>query len=202
MPAAALPPALLHPAAAGQGLRAGVRHEGPEVRTVLALVRSGLGPALLPRSAAEAAPGDPLRLPEAGPLHAVRCTEGGPDGGPGGRSSAGPPAGVRPADLADALRDAPTAALPPALLHPAAAGQGLRAGVRHEGPEVRTVLALVRSGLGPALLPRSAAEGAAGVAVVPLTAPRLVHRTEVLHRGGAGGAAAVLTGLLTGAPVP
>ncbi|WP_431964726.1 hypothetical protein [Actinacidiphila sp. bgisy160] len=71
--------------------------------------------------------------------------------------------------------------------------------MRHEGPEGRTVLELVRSGLGPALLPRSAAEGAAGVVAVPFTEPRLVHRTEVLHRDGAGGAAAVLTGLLTGA---
>ncbi|MFD8073678.1 LysR family transcriptional regulator [Streptomyces sp. NPDC059718] len=150
-----------------------------------------------------AAPSDPLRLPEAGPLHAVRCAEEDltvvlAEDHPLARRR-----GVRLTDLADALWvDAPAAALPPALLHPAAAGEGFRAGVRHEGPEVRTVLELVRSGLGLALLPRSAAEGAAGVAVVPLTAPRLVHRTEVLHRGGAAGAAAVLTGLLTGAPVP
>ncbi|MFI8181164.1 hypothetical protein OG539_08260 [Actinacidiphila glaucinigra] len=64
------------------------------------------------------------------------------------------------------------------------------------------MLELVRSALGLALLPRSAAEGTARVAAVPLTAPRPVHRTEVLHRGGAGGPAAVLIGPLTGASVP
>jgi DNA-binding transcriptional LysR family regulator len=150
-----------------------------------------------------AAPSDPLRLPEAGPLHAVRCAEEDlavvlTQDHPLARRR-----GLRLADLADALWvDAPSAAVPPALLHPASAGEGFRAGVRHEGPEVRAVLELVRAGLGLALLPLSVAEGAAGVAAVPLTAPRLVHRTEVLHRGGAGGAVAVLIGLLAGTPVP
>ncbi|MFJ4848197.1 MULTISPECIES: hypothetical protein [unclassified Streptomyces] len=58
------------------------------------------------------------------------------------------------------------------------------------------MLDLVRAGLGPVLLPRPSA-------AVPPAAPRLVHRTELLHRrGGPGEAAGALAALLTGDGVP
>ncbi|MFD3451437.1 LysR family transcriptional regulator [Streptomyces sp. NPDC058691] len=151
-----------------------------------------------------AAPSDPLTVSGAGGLRAVRCAEEelvvalAADHPLAGRS------GLRLADLADALWvDAPDAAVPPAALHPAAAGEGFRSGVRYEGPDVRGVLELVRAGLGPVLLPRSAVAGRQGVAAVPLAVPRLVHRTELLHRrGGPGEAAGVLATLLTASAPP
>lgn len=69
---------------------------------------------------------------------------------------------------------------------------------------MRGVLDLVRSGLGPVVLPRSAVMGRHGVVAVPPAAPRLVvHRTGLLHhRGGPGETAGALTALLTAAAPP
>jgi DNA-binding transcriptional LysR family regulator len=61
---------------------------------------------------------------------------------------------------------------------PVALGQGSR--VVYEGSDLLTLLALVASGLGVALLPAPACEGVDGIAAVALRSPRLVHRTELL----------------------
>ncbi|QNA71546.1 LysR family transcriptional regulator [Streptomyces sp. So13.3] len=140
-----------------------------------------------------AAPSDPLRLPDAGPLHTAGVGEEPlavllPDGHPLAARD-----GLRLTDLIDALwLDAPDAAIPLGELR-AACGNGFRPGPRYNGTDVRAVLALVRAGHGLALLPASVA-GAGGV---PLSAPRLVHRTESLHRGDPGPAALHLTELLS-----
>ncbi|MFJ4848196.1 MULTISPECIES: LysR family transcriptional regulator [unclassified Streptomyces] len=151
-----------------------------------------------------AAPSDPLGVPGAGALRAVRCAEEELVVALAADHPLACRSGLRLADLADALWvDAPAAAVPVAGLHPAASGEDFRTGVRYEGPDVRGVLDLVRAGLGPVLLPRSAVAGRQGVAAVPLAAPRLVHRTELLHRrGGPGEAAGALAALLTGDGVP
>jgi DNA-binding transcriptional LysR family regulator len=56
---------------------------------------------------------------------------------------------------------------------------------------VRALLALVAAGQGLAVVPASVARTATGVAAVPVGAPRLVHRVELLHATGLdeGGAA-------------
>ncbi|MYS43756.1 LysR family transcriptional regulator, partial [Streptomyces sp. SID5998] len=53
-------------------------------------------------------------------------------------------------------------------------------------------------GHGLTLLPRSTATGVPGAVAVPLTAPRVVHRTELLHGGAPWGAAAETARRLTG----
>ncbi|MET9952000.1 LysR family transcriptional regulator [Streptomyces sp. NPDC006339] len=142
-----------------------------------------------------AAPSDPLRLPDVAPLTARRVAEE-------------PLAVVLPADhplacragldLADLVDarwlDAPDAGIPLDRLraaHGGPAGSGFRAALRCEGTDVRTVAALAAAGHGLALLPASAgvaagvaAGGPGAGALVPLAAPRLVHRTELLHAGG------------------
>ena len=61
-----------------------------------------------------------------------------------------------------------------------------RTGLRYDGTDTRTLAALAAAGRGLALLPLSAAADVHGAAVVPLVAPRLVHRTELLLPAGAG----------------
>jgi DNA-binding transcriptional LysR family regulator len=61
------------------------------------------------------------------------------------------------------------------------------------------MVALAAAGHGLAVVPGPAAERYPGVASVPITAPRLVHRTELLHGSvGAGSPAAALASLLAG----
>ena len=127
-----------------------------------------------------AAPNDPLRLPEAGlpvaqvaeePL-AVALAPGHPLGGR---------AGVRLEDLVDARWiDAPGVTTPLAELAMLARADGFRPALRYDGLDVGGLCALVAAGQGLALLPaRAAAHG------VPLAAPQLVHRTELLAAGSA-----------------
>jgi hypothetical protein len=59
----------------------------------------------------------------------------------------------------------------------AARAEGFRAALRYDGLDVTGLLALVAAGQGLALLPARVASG------VPLAAPRLLHRTELLHGG-------------------
>ncbi|GHI02427.1 LysR family transcriptional regulator [Streptomyces cellostaticus] len=140
-----------------------------------------------------AAPSDPLRLPDVAPLTTHGVAEEPvsvllPAGHPlAGRT------GLRLGDLADARwLDAPDAALPLAQLRTAGGGGAFRPSVRYEGTDLRTLTALTAAGHGLTLLPRSTATGAAGTVAVPLTAPRVVHRTELLHGGAPSGAAAEL----------
>ncbi|MFE2432218.1 LysR family transcriptional regulator [Streptomyces sp. NPDC059373] len=140
-----------------------------------------------------AAPSDPLRLPEVGPLHALRCGEeelvvAVPDGHPlAGRRGGG----VRLESLAAGLwLDAPETTVPPS-------GAGaFRISVRYEGTDLRALLGLVRAGHGLALLPASVVGTAGGVVGVAVSAPRLAHRTELLHRSSPGEAVRALIGLL------
>jgi DNA-binding transcriptional LysR family regulator len=149
-----------------------------------------------------AAPGDPLRLPETGLLVAEVAEEplalALPEGHPllARHDATAPPtpagavppparagAAARLEDLVDARwieASGVTAAL--ADLAMLARADGFRPALRYEGQDVAGLLALVAAGQGLALLPaRVVASG------VPLAAPRLVHRTELLRGGGAAG---------------
>ncbi|MEV8549079.1 LysR family transcriptional regulator [Streptomyces glaucescens] len=140
-----------------------------------------------------AAPSDPLRLPDVAPL----TTEGVgeepvcvllPATHPLARRT-----GLRLDDLADARwLDAPDAALPLAQLRAAAGGHGFRPALRYEGTDVRGLTALAAAGHGLTLLPRTAAGSVPGAVAVPLVAPGVVHRTELVFGGSLRGAAAAL----------
>ncbi|MFF8424659.1 MULTISPECIES: LysR family transcriptional regulator [unclassified Streptomyces] len=137
-----------------------------------------------------AAPSDPLRLPDVAPLTTHGVAEEPvsvllPTGHPlAGRT------GLRLGDLADARwLDAPDAALPLAQLR-AVGGGAFRPALRYEGTDLRTLTALAAAGHGLTLLPRSTAVGVPGTVAVPLTAPRVVHRTELVHGGALTGTAA------------
>ncbi|MFE5297941.1 LysR family transcriptional regulator [Streptomyces sp. NPDC056632] len=130
---------------------------------------------------------DPLRLPDVAPLTARRVAEEPlavvlPAGHPlAGRT------GLDLADLVDARwLDAPGAGLPLDRLravHGGPAGHGFRTALRYDGTDARTLATLAAAGHGLALLPAFAVAGVPGAVPVPLAAPRLVHRTELLHTG-------------------
>lgn len=141
------------------------------------------------------APTDPLRLPEAAGL--VRRAVGEeplavllPPGHPLAARS-----GLALPDLVDALwLDAPDAAVALPELRAACPGS-YRTALAYGGTDARVLHALVRHGLGLAVLPRSAA----GPDCVPLTSPRLVHRVEAVLPPAPGAAAERFVGEL--APV-
>ncbi|WP_353945377.1 LysR family transcriptional regulator [Streptomyces sp. HUAS MG91] len=146
-----------------------------------------------------AAPSDPLRLPDVAPLtrrgiaeepvHVVLPREH-----PLGRRP-----GLRLADLVDARwLDAPDAGVPLDQLRAAQGGGGFRAALRCDGTDLRTLLTLAAAGHGLTVLPASLAADAPGTVAVPLTAPRIVHRTELVHTGTLRGPAARLAAALEG----
>ncbi|MBC2902056.1 LysR family transcriptional regulator [Streptomyces cupreus] len=145
-----------------------------------------------------AAPSDPLRLSDVAPLTTRGAGEEPvcvllPDAHPLARRP-----GLRLGDLADARwLDAPDAGLPLAQLRAAGGGHGFRPSLRYEGTDVRALTALAAAGHGLTLLPRSAATGVPGAVGVPVTAPRLVHRTELVYAGSLQGAARELAVALT-----
>ncbi|MFI2432789.1 LysR family transcriptional regulator [Streptomyces sp. NPDC018693] len=145
-----------------------------------------------------AAPSDPLRLPDVAPLTTYGAGEEPvcvllPLGHPlAGRSA------LRLGDLADARwLDAPDAGLPLAQLRAAHGGHGFRPALRYDGTDLRALTALAAAGHGLTLLPRSAAHGVPGTVAVPVGAPRLVHRIELVCVGSPVGAAAALVETLT-----
>ncbi|MFJ7158971.1 LysR family transcriptional regulator [Streptomyces sp. NPDC101118] len=148
-----------------------------------------------------AAPDDPLRLSDVAPLGVVGADEGPlavllPERHPLAHRTA-----LRLADLADARwLDAPGAGFPLDALAAAAGARpgGLTPALRYEGTDVHTLCALAAAGHGLALLPDRVARGCPAGRAVPLAAPRLVHRTELLSSGILEGAAAALAGRLTG----
>ncbi|MGW5425133.1 LysR family transcriptional regulator [Streptomyces sp. NPDC003943] len=150
-----------------------------------------------------AAPSDPLRLPDVAPLTVRAVAEEPlavvlPDGHPLAARRPGRRPGLDLADLVDARwLDAPDAGFPLDRLravHGGPAGHGFRTALRYEGTDARTLAALAAAGHGLALLPASAAAGVPGAVPVPLAAPRLVHRTELLYAGAEpAGPAAQLT---------
>lgn len=144
-----------------------------------------------------AAPSDPLRLPDVAPLTTHGIGEEPvcvllPDAHPlAGRT------GLDLGDLADARWiDAADTALPLSQLRAANGGHGFRAALRYEGTDVSVLTALAAAGHGLALLPRSATAGVPGTVAVPVTRPRVVHRTELVYAGSPDGAAADFVDLL------
>jgi DNA-binding transcriptional LysR family regulator len=144
-----------------------------------------------------AAPNDPLRLPDVAPLTTHAVAEEAvcvllPDTHP----LAGRPA-LCLGDLAAARwLDAPDAGVPLARLRAANGGGAFRPALRYDGTDIRVLIALAAAGHGLTLLPRSVATGVPGAVAVPLTEPRVVHRTELVHGGTPRGAAARLVGRL------
>ncbi|MFF0250748.1 LysR family transcriptional regulator [Streptosporangium sandarakinum] len=129
-----------------------------------------------------AAPSDPLRLPDVGAPAGVRVAEEElavilPERHPLARGR-----GLALAGLADALWLHAPAFIPVERLREVAGGGAFRTGFRYDGHDLRTVLNLVASGHGLALLPAPVTAGASPAATltVPLAAPRLVHRVEML----------------------
>lgn len=148
-----------------------------------------------------AAPGDPLRLTEAGWLSTFAVGEQPvvvalPAGHPLGRRR-----GLRLADLADAnWLDSADVGAPLPELRAASETDAMPARFRYAGTDTAGLLTLVAAGHGLALLPAAAVRGAPGVLGVPVDDPRLVHRTEFLPGHLAGTAAAALAALLSGSP--
>ncbi|EST34590.1 LysR family transcriptional regulator [Streptomyces roseochromogenus] len=147
-----------------------------------------------------AAPSDPLRLPDVAPLTTHGVAEEPvsvllPEGHPLAART-----GLRLGDLADARwLDAPDAALPLDHLRAATGGGAFRSALRYEGTDLHTLTALAAAGHGLTLLPRRVATAVPGTAAVPLTAPRVVHRTELIHGGRPGGSAEGVVRRLVGA---
>ncbi|MDX3527562.1 LysR family transcriptional regulator [Streptomyces sp. ID05-39B] len=145
-----------------------------------------------------AAPSDPLRLPDVAPLTTYGVGEEPvgvllPAGHPLARRT-----GLRLDDLADARWiDAPDTGLPLPQLRAANGGHGFRPALRYDGTDVRVLAALAAAGHGLTLLPRSATAHAPGTVAVPLTAPRVVHRVELVHAGTPTGAAQALVAALS-----
>ncbi|WP_435242070.1 LysR family transcriptional regulator [Streptomyces cucumeris] len=183
-----------------------LRGTHPGVRITVRILGRQEVPAALARGALDlglvdgpAAPADPLPPPAAGALTAAGIAEGPlvvalPTGHPLARRL-----GLRLTDLADSRwLDAPDTAMPLVRLRALARTGGFRAALTYQGTEVRGLLALVAAGHGLALLPHTAAEGVPGTATVPLIAPRLTHRTELLHGPAVDGPARSLAALVTG----
>lgn len=90
---------------------------------------------------------------------------------------------LRLTDLADARWiDAPHTAAPLPELRTACGGQGFTSSVHYDGTDVRTLADPSRAGCGLAVLPWSVAQDTPGGRAVPIrSAPRIVHRREVLY---------------------
>ncbi|MFI0900679.1 LysR family transcriptional regulator [Streptomyces sp. NPDC020983] len=148
-----------------------------------------------------AAPGDPLNLAETAPPVALAVAEEPLAVAlPAGHPLAGR-AGLGLADLSEARWiDAPGTALPLARLRTVSGTEGFRAALRYDGADVRGLLALCAAGHGLAVLPAAALAGAPGVHAVPVAAPRLVHRTEILHATSPAEPVALLAAALRAAP--
>jgi DNA-binding transcriptional LysR family regulator len=146
-----------------------------------------------------AAPNDPLHLSDIGSLATVAVAQRPLAVAlPPAHPLAGRP-GLRLPDLADARWiDAPDTAVPLDQLRRASGSDGYRPVLRYEGADVLGLIALAAAGHGLALLPSDAIGQAPGIAAVPLRAPRLVHRTELLHHAG-DEPAALLAAALTAA---
>jgi DNA-binding transcriptional LysR family regulator len=192
-----------------------VRRAHPAARVAVRMLPRGEVPAGVATGRLDAglvdgtvAPTDPLPLPDVGPVATRPLGEQPlavvvPRDHPLARRP-----GLRLADLADARwLDAPEAAVPLGRLRAAGGAggpDGFRPALRYEGTDPEVLLALAAAGHGLTVLPLPFAAGVAtplGAAVVPLTAPQLVHRTELLlpaagpgdETGPAGALAAVLT---------
>ncbi|MEV0617463.1 LysR family transcriptional regulator [Nonomuraea sp. NPDC050404] len=189
------------------GRLARARAAEPRLEVRLRTCRPGQAAALVAEGHADlgltdgiVAPSDPLRLPpDTGPMTATGVAEQDlvvalPADHPlTGRT------GVRLADLVDA-RWLDTPLCPLARLRDLA-GEGFPAGLAYDGDDVHTVLNLVAAGHGLIVLPARALTPPVmpiSVVPVPVTAPRLVHRVELLHATLPPGPAADVAAALTG----
>ncbi|MFG3049880.1 LysR family transcriptional regulator [Kitasatospora sp. NPDC048239] len=181
-----------------------VRRVHPRVDLVVQVLAHEALPALVATGQVDlalidglAAPSDPLPLPDVGPLGTVAVAEQPLAVAlPAGHPLAGRP-GLALADLSAARwLDAPDLAPRPDRLRAATGVDGFRCATRYLGTDVRGLLALVAAGHGLAALPSAALSGAPGLAAVPVHAPRLVHRTELVRGSLPEGPAALLARLL------
>ncbi|MFD8782226.1 LysR family transcriptional regulator [Kitasatospora sp. NPDC059599] len=181
-----------------------VRRAYPRVEPVVRVLAQDVLPAQVATGEVDlalidglAAPSDPLPLPDVGPLRTVAVDErpvavalpvGHPLAGRGGLALA---------DLSAARwLDAPDLTPPVARLRAAAGVDGFRPATRYQGTDLHGLLALVAAGHGLTLLPEPVLSGVSGVGCAPIAAPRLVHRTELVHGSLPDGPAALLARLL------
>ncbi len=128
-----------------------------------------------------AAPSDPLKLPDIGAVRTSAVSQEKlvvllPDDHPLAQHKR-----LGLAALVDARWiDAPEVAAPLRDLRAATETDGMRAAMTYSGTDVLSLLALVAAGHGLAVLPASV-HLPPDVAAVPVHAPQLVHRTELLH---------------------
>ncbi|GIG93194.1 LysR family transcriptional regulator [Plantactinospora endophytica] len=145
------------------------------------------------------APSDPLRLLDTGTPGGVPVAEQPlavllPERHPLARR-----AGFSLDDLLDAgWIDADDVAAPLPELRAAARSDGPRASIRYDGTDLAALVALVAAGHGLVVLPASAVPTGADVTLVPLTAPRLVHRTELLRPRNGGSVVDALADAIVG----
>ncbi|WP_411125161.1 LysR family transcriptional regulator [Streptomyces sp. x-19] len=129
-----------------------------------------------------AAPSDPLPMPDLGPMTTLAAAEETlavlfPRDHPlAGRRA------VRLSDLAQAQWiDASDTAVPLDRLRAVCRAEGFRPRIRHRGTDLHGLAALTAAGHGLTALPLPVAAALPGVVAVPVSAPRLVHRTELVH---------------------
>ncbi|GAA4976773.1 LysR family transcriptional regulator [Actinoplanes utahensis] len=139
-----------------------------------------------------AAPSDPLPLPHQPRAGAIGAGEEPAVVAVPARHPLARRTGVNLADLADAAWiDAPVVA--PRARLPV---DGLRAGMRYDGGDVTVLIGLAEAGQGLTVLPAGLVAARPGLAGVPITAPRLVHRIELLRPEDPGEPAAALAASL------
>jgi DNA-binding transcriptional LysR family regulator len=155
----------------------------PIAHDTLAVALPNHHPLALRTTTSHPAPASPVQPALASPGLPALASPGQPDGASAGRPDRGSPRarrGLALGDLADARWiDAPDLAAPLPALRAAAGSDALRPAFTYSGTDLHTLLRLIASGHGLAVLPHSAITP--DLAAVPLTTPRLVHRTELLH---------------------
>ncbi|MFE3876980.1 LysR family transcriptional regulator [Kitasatospora sp. NPDC059146] len=183
-----------------------VRRVFPQVEPVVQVLAQGVLPAQVATGEVDlalidglAAPSDPLPLPEVGPLTTVAVDEQPLAVAlPLGHPLAGRP-GLALADLSAARwLDAPDLTPTADRLRAATGTDGFRPATRYRGTDLHGLLTLVAAGHGLTLLPAPVLARVPGIASAPIAAPRLVHRTELLHGSLPEGPAALLARLLAG----
>ncbi|MFJ4189125.1 LysR family transcriptional regulator [Kitasatospora sp. NPDC089509] len=181
-----------------------VRRAYPQVEPVVRVLAQDVLPAQVATGEVDlalidglAAPSDPLPLPEVGPLATLAVDEQPVAVAlPVGHPLAGRP-GLALADLSAARwLDAPDLTPTAARLRAATGADGFRPATRYRGTDLHGLLALVATGHGLTLLPEPVAVAATGIAHAAIAAPRLVHRTELVHGSLPEGPAALLARLL------
>lgn len=167
-----------------------------------------------------AAPSDPLRLTDARSLRTTAVShEQLVVALAADHPLAGRP-GISLHDLTNARWiNAPDIAAPLATLRTATGSDALRPALTYTGTDLPTLLTLITTGHGLAVLPHSATHTSSpsspshpagwsgssavpGIAAVPLTTPRLVHRIELLHGHLTEPAASALAAVLSSRSAP